>query len=314
MDSQETKIKEDDFEKKKEALKTIDKVLQFRLPLIPVAIIFVIVSKFLFHPFSAFYLVSALMVGASLLIFPIIYFIKKWERLLNYRAVYLILAAEFSLEMIAIFLIFFFWTPVIVYYIGGGTIFILALTYVLMIISSNPMFNNKNYSYFFFCLTLALIFIFGASEYFGVHPIYSSYPVEHLYHPHQIRSILLSLIMAGVLFAIIQSRLESFWSTFRKQTQELKLLNIKLEEKVKERTKELEDAKSVLEVRVQARTKELKELADNLENQVGERTQELQERVNELERFHQLTVGRELKMIELKEKIRELEEKLKNLE
>lgn len=39
----------------------------------------------------------------------------------------------------------------------------------------------------------------------------------------------------------------------------------------------------------------------------------LQERVNELERFYKLTVGRELKMVELKKQIQELKEKLKDL-
>lgn len=38
---------------------------------------------------------------------------------------------------------------------------------------------------------------------------------------------------------------------------------------------------------------------------------DLKERVKELQKFHDLTVGRELKMIELKEKIKEIEEKLK---
>lgn len=73
----------------------------------------------------------------------------------------------------------------------------------------------------------------------------------------------------------------------------------------------LEEAKSVLEIKVTARTRELKELAKGLEGQVKERTKELQERVEDLERFHKLTVGRELKMTELKEKIKELEKKSK---
>jgi len=37
----------------------------------------------------------------------------------------------------------------------------------------------------------------------------------------------------------------------------------------------------------------------------------VEKRARRLERFYSLTVGRELKMVELKEKIRELEEKLK---
>ena len=55
----------------------------------------------------------------------------------------------------------------------------------------------------------------------------------------------------------------------------------------------------------------LDEYNRELGGRVKERTEELQARVDELERFHRLTVGRELKMIELKNKIEELEEKLK---
>ncbi len=87
-----------------------------------------------------------------------------------------------------------------------------------------------------------------------------------------------------------------------------------LEQKVKKRTKELEEAKTsleeaktVLEIKVKARTKELEELAKGLDEKVKERTKELQERVNELERFRKLTVGRELKMMELKKEIKKLE-------
>jgi len=71
----------------------------------------------------------------------------------------------------------------------------------------------------------------------------------------------------------------------------------------------LEEAKDVLEVKVDARTKELQELIDNQEKTIAERTKELEERVKELERFYKLTVGRELKMIELKKEIKRLDQK-----
>jgi hypothetical protein len=84
-----------------------------------------------------------------------------------------------------------------------------------------------------------------------------------------------------------------------------------------EKRRELEEAKTVLEIKVAARTKELRDLAESLEEKVKERTKELQEktielqkRVAELEEFHRLTVGRELKMIELKEEIERLKKEL----
>lgn len=56
---------------------------------------------------------------------------------------------------------------------------------------------------------------------------------------------------------------------------------------------------------------EFKKLQTSLEEQVAEKTKELQEKLKALERFTKLTVGRELKMVELKSKIKELEIKNK---
>lgn len=81
---------------------------------------------------------------------------------------------------------------------------------------------------------------------------------------------------------------------------ELEKIKAALEEEVKQRTKELEELNKSLEGKVKERTKELRE-----------RTKELRERVNELEEFHEVTVGRELKMMELKNQIEELKKKNK---
>ncbi|KPJ71585.1 hypothetical protein AMJ50_01720 [Parcubacteria bacterium DG_74_3] len=78
-----------------------------------------------------------------------------------------------------------------------------------------------------------------------------------------------------------------------------------------EKRREAEEAKSVLEVKVQARTKELRELTQNLDQKVKARTTELQERVSQLERFQKLTIGRELKMAELKKEIERLKKEQK---
>lgn len=76
---------------------------------------------------------------------------------------------------------------------------------------------------------------------------------------------------------------------------------------------ELEENKIVLEIKVHARTRELEEIADSLEEQVRKRTQELQEKMDDLKRFQKLSVGRELKMIELKKEIKRIKDAKTNL-
>lgn len=100
--------------------------------------------------------------------------------------------------------------------------------------------------------------------------------------------------------------LVSYAYLFNKSTEELIVANFSL----KKAKKALEESKSTLEIKVNTRTKELKKLAQSLEKQVSERTKELQGRVNELERFHKLTVRRELKMVELKKEIKRLKGEL----
>lgn len=80
---------------------------------------------------------------------------------------------------------------------------------------------------------------------------------------------------------------------------------------LKESHAALEEAKTVLEIKVVARTRELKELAGSLEDKVAQRTRELKARLEELERFQKLTIGRELKMIELKKELGKISEKTK---
>jgi methyl-accepting chemotaxis protein len=79
---------------------------------------------------------------------------------------------------------------------------------------------------------------------------------------------------------------------------------------LKESHAALEEAKAVLEVKVEARTKELRELTKGLEEEIERRTKEVRKRVDELERFQRLAVGRELKMLELKNEIRKLKKEL----
>jgi methyl-accepting chemotaxis protein len=82
---------------------------------------------------------------------------------------------------------------------------------------------------------------------------------------------------------------------------------------LKNSQKEMEEAKKVLEIKIKARTKELEELTESLEEKVEARTEDLERKVEELEKFHKLTVGREKKMIELKEENKKLKEEIKEV-
>jgi len=73
---------------------------------------------------------------------------------------------------------------------------------------------------------------------------------------------------------------------------------------------ELEEIRASLEIKVEARTKELKELNERQEEVIRERIKEIQKKTEELEKFQRLAVGRELKMIELKKEIKKLKELL----
>lgn len=76
-----------------------------------------------------------------------------------------------------------------------------------------------------------------------------------------------------------------------------------LEQTVKERTAEVEKTKLALEHTVTERTIELEKTKSELEKAVAERTEELNEKLLEAEEMNKLMVGRELKMIELKNEI-----------
>ncbi len=65
-------------------------------------------------------------------------------------------------------------------------------------------------------------------------------------------------------------------------------------------------AKEILEQKVEERTRELRGSKEEIERSY----EEIKKRKEDLEKFYKLTVGRELRMVELKKKIKELEEKL----
>ena len=89
-------------------------------------------------------------------------------------------------------------------------------------------------------------------------------------------------------------------------SEELEKTKTGLEKKVAERTQELEKNKIELEIKVSERTKQLFDLNKNLEDEVQKRTTELKSKLLELKKFNKIAIGRELRMVELKEEIKRL--------
>lgn len=183
----------------------------------------------------------------------------------------------------------------IIHYLGGvawiGVIF-----YILVLVMAGVILPKKKaimlgfVSLFFYSV---LVFL----EYFGIIPHNPIFLLEPgLYQSSAY--VATSILVVAAFFYFVAETAGTFSEVLRKRTNEL--------ERAYQQT---EEAREILEIRVEARTKELQELVGEREEIIKSRTKELQEKIQELERFQRLAVGRELKMIELKKEIKELQER-----
>ena len=191
---------------------------------------------------------------------------------------------------------FFFITLIV--YNNGGVEWIGAIFFIFVIVYGNIVLSKFKG---LIISTTGCVFytLLAILEYFGFIPFRAAYPTGANFY-QDLNYLLITIPFVWFTFYFIGWAANLFTDLLRKRTLELDKTKIALEE-----------AKTILEIKVKARTRELRELAEKREEEIQERTKELQDQVKELERFQRLTVGRELKMIELKKKIRELEKKSK---
>ena len=192
----------------------------------------------------------------------------------------------------------------IIHYIGG-TEWVGIFIYFFIIIEANIILSRRRGTLITF---LAIIFYSSLAylEYFGIIPHHEFF----LSGPNLYRnpSYLSFIILVGAFFGFNYVGLitSNFSNVYRKISN---ILRGERKELVKVQS-QLEEAKTSLEIRVAARTRELRNLTENLEKDVKTRTQEASEKVEELEKFQKFSIGRELKMVELKQRIRKLEKEL----
>lgn len=172
-----------------------------------------------------------------------------------------------------------------------------------LIITAHLFVSYFSYTKTKYTLIMIIITIFGyiavsALEYLGIVVYDDVYKIG--VNLAQNRRVFITNITTNVPLIIIIFFTANYFSKKLKESFK----------KLIQKEKELQEAGAVLEIKVDARTQELRELSETLEEQVRERTKKLEEKMAELENFNKLAVGRELKMMELKNEIRQLKKQL----
>jgi len=208
--------------------------------------------------------------------------VRRMETVSGISNLYLIYSTIFELGFLTIII-----------YANGGIVWVGVIFYLFTIIYCNIVLNKIKgtlVSLIAFLWFGILVFL----EYFQIIPyIPFAQFRENLYlDPKYVITTLSFVFVTFVLSGLATSGLTDI---LRKRTGEL------------EKTKlELEKSKAILEERVLTRTKELQDIANNLDNQVQKRTEDLENKIKDLKRFQELSVDRELKMVELKEEIKKI--------
>ena len=196
---------------------------------------------------------------------------------------------------------------VAIHYVGGVE-WIGAIFYLYLIATSGFLLPRKNT--FFLVLEGGILYsLLVWGEYFQIIPHYTFFSLKMgLYREKGY--VLVQNLTVLAFSAFLGYGITVFSERMRRERDAL----VKTREELVKSYEAVKEAKEVLEIKVRARTRQLAEQAEALEKENRLKTKSLREKLDELESFRRLTVGRELKMAQLKEEIANLKDKIKELE
>lgn len=189
---------------------------------------------------------------------------------------------------------------IIIYLLGGITWF--GFVFYALYIYLSFLFLPKSYIMLYVLYCIFLYTVMAVIQYWELLPTFELFsPAQRI--PQNFTYVIANWLAAVLFLFLVEKFGEIFYDILANRISEL--------EKIRNR---LEEERASLEIRVRARTRQLSEEREMLAQKVEERTKELEKekqelarKVNELQRFYKVAVGRELKIRELKKKLKQKE-------
>jgi len=295
----------DTFEKQQtiEGIKTIVKARWFYIPAI---VLQGLIVKLIFTgvPLISIPGFSAIALAGFLYNFTYWFYIRRSPEKMSDRGIKIVKALQVVGDQLAI--------SAILYFSGTANKPMMVFYFVTIMIASS-LYGKKG-------ILLSLIFsglLYSAlisSEYFGLMPVLSSaavsqaacFPLRGEYYRAKLVffSFNMDLIAATFVAGFIASHTRRREKRFVAQREDL----VKKTEELTLQTQELTKTKDYLH---EALTKSDKARGglEKAQVEINKTNTELKAKIEELEKFNQVTIGREIKMKELKEKIKDMEDK-----
>jgi hypothetical protein len=261
----------------KETLISFEKDIRLTSTILICLLFVALIVKFVFK-YSIPFLVFIILFVWLLIYFSYNFLIKKRK---NQKELYNFYFRNNTLDIIIL--------TVIIHYLGG--VEWIGVFFYAMILASSGNFLPKKKNYILYFIIIFSYLALALLEYFKIIPHVAVFGYSQEIYRNPLFIITQILVSAAALF-FISENCGSYSEKLRKKQDDL----VKAQ-------KELNETKEVLEIKVRARTRELQGLTERQEDIIKERTREIQGRIEELEKFQKLSVGRELKMVELKEEI-----------